>query len=137
MQSDASALAPLEIVAIDDHEDTLTMISTFLEAEGHRVRPFDRAEPALLAIRARKPDLVLVDLALPDTNGARLAMRLRADPALAELPLVAMTACVDPEWDVVRHFDAYLRKPIDLEILGDLARTLVANVRAASHRRAS
>ena len=57
-------------------------------------------------------------------NGVDLARMLRAMPELADVPLIALTGVVDPEWATVCHFDAYVRKPVEPRYIIDLARSL-------------
>lgn len=72
---------------------------------------------ATTAVRTVRADVVLTDLSLGDESGIDLATRLRATPESAGVAIVAVTGRVEPEWAIVRHFDAYVRKPIDAPLL--------------------
>lgn len=113
-----------EVVVIDDDADHLAMLAAALESAGWRVRAFRDPDLALASIADRAPDVLLTDLAMSPIDGVDLAQAIRLVPRLARVPIVALTGVVDPEVRVVRWFDAYLRKPIDLDPLDHLLRTL-------------
>jgi CheY-like chemotaxis protein len=80
----------------------------------------------MLLVHERRPDLVLTDLHMPGTDGFALLRRLRADPATATIPVVAVSAsAMSAEVDrgLRAGFDDYLTKPLDLErVLATVAR---------------
>src|SRR5262249_16196929 len=88
------------------------------------------AEDGVRLARAERPDLVLVDLQLPDASGYDVVQRLRSDPATRELPLVAVTASAGVERD---GFEDVLTKPVDVGRLLELvAERAPADVRGAA-----
>ncbi|MDQ3036802.1 MAG: response regulator [Myxococcota bacterium] len=124
----------MQAVVIDDDEDTCAMLAALLARAGFGVRTFASAAGALSAIRDARPDVVVTDLHLPEGSGAELAQALRADPATAHVAIVALTGQVDPDWEIVRHFDAYLRKPFEPERLPSLLVALAAAAAASRDR---
>ncbi|MDC3959744.1 hybrid sensor histidine kinase/response regulator [Polyangium jinanense] len=116
------------VVVVDDNEGNRVFLRDALGPLGFEVLLAEDGTLALAQIEARRPDLVILDLALPDLPGDEVARRLRRLPALAGLPLVASSASVD-EAQQKRAKDAgcdeFLPKPVRLPALFDvLARRL-------------
>jgi CheY-like chemotaxis protein len=105
------------ILIIEDNPANLELMVYLLKAFGHvPVTARDGAEG--LALAGERPDLILCDIQLPDVDGWELARRMRADPALAAVPLVAVTALAmvgDRDRVLQAGFDGYLSKPIEPE----------------------
>ncbi len=114
-----------EVVVIDDDPDALEVATLAIERAGLRARPFRDAAEALRAIRKKPPALVMTDLSMRPLHGVELARTMRATPALARIPLIALTGVTDPEWATICQFDAYIRKPVELQEIADLAGTLI------------
>lgn len=126
---------PIDVLIVEHHDDTREMLRALLAHVGMTTRVCASVQTALDAIGARSPDIVITDLALPDRGGDELAAVLRADRDTMHIALVAITGVVDPEWSVLRCFDAYLRKPVDLELLPDLLSSLHDAARSSRDRR--
>lgn len=111
----ADPTGPL-ILVVEDNRANLMLVEAVLRRSGYRIATAPSAEAAVEALRARRPDLVLMDVQLPGEDGLSLTRRLKADPANATLPIVALTARAMPE-DRSRiaaaGCDGYLTKPID------------------------
>jgi CheY-like chemotaxis protein len=105
--------APL-ILVIDDVEDNRTVYSELFELMGFRVLTAGDGTEGLATARDGKPDIVLLDLGLPNIDGWEVARRLRADPETKEISIVALTG-ERTEEARARAFtagvDAYLTKP--------------------------
>ncbi|MBL8776715.1 MAG: response regulator [Acidimicrobiales bacterium] len=110
---------PLALVA-DDHEVNLTILTRYLEANGWRVVTARDGHDALERLRAEPPDVVLMDIQMPNMNGLTAIRAIRADPEIAETPVIAVTALAMPG-DRERCIDAgaddYLAKPVHLGAL--------------------
>jgi len=112
------------IVLIVDDEFGLAEISADLLAEdGFEVAIAINGKLALAALAARPADLVITDLMMPVMDGLELIRRIRADPKLATIPIVLMTALPEALGDDAAH-DALLVKPFSMKELLDVARRL-------------
>lgn len=80
------------ILVIEDTPANLELVTDLLEAAGHRVLSATAAEPGLEIARRERPDLILMDVSLPGMDGLEATRRLRADPATAPIPVIALTA---------------------------------------------
>ena len=119
-------------VIVDDHDDTREGFSEYLQVNGFDVLSASDAEEFERLVEIKAPDAIVLDLQLPRINGWELATRIRADPRLQDIPLVAFSACVMPterERANKAGFDLFLGKPCDPEIiLSELRRLLRAKV---------
>jgi signal transduction histidine kinase/ActR/RegA family two-component response regulator len=111
---------PLNVLIVDDNEDAAETLSQLLEMWGHYVRPVYTGEEALKAIKEKAPDLVFLDLGLPDLDGLQIAKRLKGEPATAMIPLIALSGYGqerDRQQSREAGFDHHLVKPVDPEQL--------------------
>jgi CheY-like chemotaxis protein len=122
----------ISVVVVDDDRDLREMLRELLESHGMTARAYASIEAARTAIAESRPDAVLTDLALGAEHGRDLARTLRDDPATEAIPVIAISGEVEPTLDVVRYFDAYLRKPLDLGLVPDLVRAVVATRRGGA-----
>jgi CheY-like chemotaxis protein len=111
------------IMLVEDYEETRAMLRAWLERRGYRlVEAADGQEAVDLAPLAH-PDLILMDLRLPELNGSAATRRLRQNAALKNVPVVVLSA-LDPamfrEAALSVGCVEYLSKPIDLDKLEDL-----------------
>ena len=107
------------LLLVDDEEANLDLLEVLLEGEGYTalIRTSDAREAIPLWER-HAPDLVLLDLHLPDISGEEVLRRLRADPRTAGIPVVVVSAdatAASLERLRVAGADAYLTKPLDIE----------------------
>ena len=113
------AAAPLVLV-VEDSDAIRAAFTILLEESGYAVAAAATGAEALRLAERRAPDLVLLDLGLPDMRGLDVARRLKASPATARVPLVALTGR-DDETDrgalMAAGCAAYLVKPIDTQQL--------------------
>jgi signal transduction histidine kinase/CheY-like chemotaxis protein len=119
------ATGPVRVLVVDDNADAAQMLATLLEAHGHAVSvEYDGTGGYARALRER-PEVMLLDIGLPDLDGHELARRLRATPETAGAILVALTGygqSDDRERAREAGFDRHLVKPADLaELLRILA----------------
>jgi CheY-like chemotaxis protein/two-component sensor histidine kinase len=120
-QSAQTAAAPislrgLDIVLVDDEEDTLAMFRDALDAAGAQVRAATTAEAAIREIERSRPDLLVTDLGLPGMDGFELLRTLRSGAAASGLPAVAVTAYAwsdDRARAMAAGFQGYIAKPVD------------------------
>jgi CheY-like chemotaxis protein len=126
LEKGAEAMTPLKILVVEDHHDLAEVSCRVLrDLYGHEVRTVDTGAKALQAAGAEVPDLVLVDIKLPDMSGYDVARRLRANPGFDHTLLVALTgygAGVDEVYAREIGFDASFRKPLDFDLLVQVQR---------------
>jgi CheY-like chemotaxis protein len=109
-------MSPLCILVVDDHETNLKLASDVLAFEGHRVFQARDAEEALAVLERCKPDLVLMDIALPGMDGLTLTRKLKAEEQTKHIPIVALTAFAmkgDDRKALEAGCDGYITKPLD------------------------
>ncbi len=115
------------IVLVEDHDDSRELLKALLETKGYSVAEAADGHAALEAIRARTPDVALVDIGLPGMDGYELARIIRQDPALKDVVLVALTG-YGRDADVRRAketgFNHHLTKPVRPDVLDGLLSTL-------------
>jgi phosphate regulon transcriptional regulator PhoB len=119
-----------EVLVVEDEPDIRDLIVLHLEREGFRSRVAGGGPEALRAVRSRAPDLVILDLMLPEVDGLEVCRRLRAEPATAGLPIIMLTAKTDEIDRVVGlelGADDYVAKPFS-------PKELMARVRAVLRR---
>jgi len=123
------------IVIVEDNERNRKLLRTILEFRGYEVHECDDGEPSLELVRAKRPVLVLMDIALPRMDGITALERLRADPETAGVPVVAVTASVTTSERArveAAGFNAYISKPIDIASFGDMIDSLLGRAGAAA-----
>lgn len=105
------------ILLVEDVEDNRALARFLLEADGHEVIEAVNGFEALALAREHQPDLILMDLSLPEMDGWEAARRLWLDPATAGLKVVAVTAHAmagDRERVLAAGFLGYVAKPLDV-----------------------
>jgi CheY-like chemotaxis protein len=117
------------VLIVDDDEDVRDAVRTILQDEGYETLEASHGREALSILRERDvpPAVILLDLMMPTMDGWQLRARLREDPALAEIPIVIMTAHAAFQRAVTSATPdtPILPKPIDVERLLDLVATFV------------
>ncbi len=109
-----------KIAIVEDNPDNRLLVRALLE-DLYQLVEYESGPPALRGLAAARPDLVLLDISLPDMDGTEVLRRIRGDPALRHLPVIALTAHA-MSGDRARYlgagFDEYVTKPIlDEELL--------------------
>jgi CheY-like chemotaxis protein len=110
-------------MVVDDNADAAEMLAALLEAQGHAVGVAYDGRGALELARRERPDVLLLDIGLPDMDGYELARRLRAQPETAQSTLVALTGYgQQQDRNEAREagFNHYLVKPADLNAVNDV-----------------
>lgn len=108
------------ILIVDDNPVNLKLVRFVVEGHGYEVDTAVDAETTIAAIRARRPDLILMDLQLPGTDGLELTRRIKADRATSDIRIIALTAYAmkgDREKALAAGCDDYVAKPIDTRAL--------------------
>ena len=113
------------ILVVEDNERNLKLVRDVLQYAGYDVIAASSGEQGVELARERMPDLVLMDLQLPEMDGTEALRRLRDDPLTRAIPVVAVTAFAmkdDRERALNAGFDSYLEKPISVRALPDQVR---------------
>jgi len=119
------------IIIIEDEADIVEMVRYNFRKEGFEIESFSRGREGLERLRRNPPDLLLLDIMLPDEDGFSICRQLRADPRLKELPVIFLTARgeeIDRIVGLEIGADDYVVKPFS-------PRELIARVRAILRRR--
>jgi two-component system cell cycle response regulator DivK len=116
------------ILIADDFADFRLMMKVWLESRGYRVLEAEDGDQAVASTQLKRPDLILMDIGMPNRSGISATYRIRKQPELRNIPIVAITAYESPELQA----DALkagcvecLTKPISGDQLSDLLRRLL------------
>jgi len=104
------------ILVVDDNPSNLKLFTFLLALPGYAVTTASNAEQALAVLDHLVPDLIIMDLQLPDVDGLTLTRRLKADPRMKGIPIVAVTASAmkgDEEKARAAGVDGYMSKPVE------------------------
>lgn len=107
----------LLVLIVDDNEQNARLVRDVLEAASMRTLTAATAAEGLALARLHRPDLVLMDLRLPDLDGVEAARRLRADEVTARIPVVALSATRmedADDWLRGECFSGYIEKPANV-----------------------
>lgn len=108
-----------KILYIEDAFENRLLVRRILQAEGYDVLEADNAYNALEVLSKDIPDLILMDINLPEMDGYTLTARIRNTPELRNIPILAITANAmqgDRERTIAAGCDGYLQKPIDVDL---------------------
>jgi CheY-like chemotaxis protein len=115
------------VLVVDDDADSVEILSYVIEDAGATVRAATSGREALRVLAEWKPDVLLLDVAMPDMDGYQLLEAIRSRPGLRDIPAVAITGQAFPS-DKERAFEAgfrvHIAKPFDAEALIDLVEWL-------------
>ena len=118
--------AGAQVLVVEDNEKNMKLFRDVLVAAGYRTLEATTGEEAVAVATEHSPDLVLMDIQLPDIDGVEALGRLRADGRTASLPVLALTAQAmegDRERFLAAGFDGYLSKPVNVvDLVATVAR---------------
>jgi PleD family two-component response regulator len=120
--------APARVLVVEDEPTTAKILGVILEKEGYTPSFSGDGKTALTMVRAERPDVILLDVLLPELSGFEVCQRLRQDPSTCLIPIMLLTALNETK-DKVTGFklgaDEYICKPFDVaELLARLERTI-------------
>lgn len=110
------------LLYVEDNPDNRMLIRRILGSEGFTVHEASSATKAFEILQTLKPDLILMDINMPEMDGYTLTTRIRALPNMGIVPIVALTANVmkgDRERSLEAGCDGYIQKPIDIDTIAD------------------
>jgi CheY-like chemotaxis protein len=119
---------PNRILVVDDLADNTLLLQVLLETEGYIVDVANSGRSALRKIEGFPPDLVLLDVMMPDMDGYEVAREIRANNCLPHIPIVLVTANGDlyKEPELEAAVDGLIRKPFDLDRLIERVKTFTS-----------
>jgi len=110
------------ILHIEDNPDNRLLVRRLLLSDGYQVVEAENGTKALELLKGLKPDLILMDINMPDMDGYSLTNQIKADPEYQSIPVIAITANVmkgDRERSLSAGCDGYIEKPIDIDLFLD------------------
>ena len=113
------------ILYVEDTFENRILIRRILQADGFTVIEAENATQAFEVLKEATPDLILMDINMPDIDGYTLTTQLRSLPKLFDVPIVALTANVmrgDRERSLAAGCDGYIQKPVDVDTLPEQIR---------------
>lgn len=120
-----------KLLIIDDEVATVTMLSTFLEITGHESVGAYNGDDGLVLAKLEKPELVILDLMMPDMDGFEVTQRIRNHPDLKTLPIIIISARTDQaaiDKALSLGANVYLTKPLNLpKLTSEIDRLLDGN----------
>jgi two-component system cell cycle response regulator DivK len=122
------------ILVVEDNDKNLKLVRDLLQLKGFRTLEAETAQQGLTLAATHAPQLILMDVQLPDMDGVAALGRLRSDPLTSSIPVIALTAFAmkeDRERFIKAGFNGYMAKPIDIKTFPDQVRAFVEL--AASH----
>lgn len=118
MNPDRASTPTADILIVDDKPANLRLLSQMLVENGYQVRPAPNGSVALAAARAQPPDLILLDIRMPEMDGYQVCERLKADASTRDIPIIFISA-LDETRDKVKAFAIggvdYVTKPLQLQ----------------------
>jgi CheY-like chemotaxis protein len=122
------------ILVVEDNDKNRKLVRDVLTAKGYRLVEAETGEDGVRLAQEQHPALVLMDIQLPGIDGIEALRRLRADPATAGIPIIAVTASAmtqDRQKILAAGFDAYQSKPLSIRPFVDLVREVLDRPRSA------
>ena len=110
------------ILYVEDNIDNRTLVRRILMAEGYNLLEAVNALQALDILKNTQPNLILMDINMPDMDGYSLTAKIKGTPGLESIPIIALTANVmrgDREKSLEAGCDGYIQKPIDIDSLSE------------------
>jgi two-component system, cell cycle response regulator DivK len=120
------------ILIVEDNEKNLKLVRDLLQFKGYRTLEAVTAEDSIQLARVSQPDLILMDIQLPGTDGTTALRQLRAEPSTASIPVIALTAFAmkdDRQRFLDAGFDGYLDKPINVKTFPEQVRQIYERAR--------
>lgn len=107
-----------DLLIVDDVADNLRVLSNILSNQGYRVRAVKNSAMALMGAKLVPPDVILLDIRMPEINGYEVCQQLKSDPQLCEIPIIFLSA-LDEATDKAKAFEVggadYITKPFQME----------------------
>jgi len=121
----------IKILYVEDNPENRLLVRRILLAEDFEVIEAGDAYQAMKILETTQPDLILMDINLPEVDGYTLTARMKENPKLSQVPIIALTANVmkgDRERILDSGCDGYIQKPIDVDALPEQIRSFLGDV---------
>lgn len=108
------------VLYVEDNFENKLFVRRVIESMGHEVMEAETGPDSLIMVAERKPDLILMDVNIPGMDGLETTTRLKQDPELAAIPVIALTANAmkgDRERCLAAGCDGYMQKPVGVSDL--------------------
>ncbi|HEV2704373.1 MAG TPA: response regulator [Pyrinomonadaceae bacterium] len=118
-----------KVLVVEDFEDTRTLLRFMLRMYGYNVIEADNGQEAVEVAQREHPDAILMDMSLPIMDGCQATRRIREQPALKDVPIIACTAHNQWEWRgkaIIAGCDEFMAKPLDADKLNLMLSRLLA-----------
>jgi len=114
-------MSDVKILCVEDEPQMIDLIRLILETRGYQVMAAQGGPEGLEMMRSERPDLVLLDIMMPDMDGGDVRHHMKQDPELSQIPVIVVTAKAAPIdkvlWMNVAQVDDYVTKPFGMEDL--------------------
>jgi two-component system cell cycle response regulator DivK len=117
------------VLIVEDSDDARYFMRLALEQLGYLIIEAENGVKAVEIAESERPDIILMDLSLPLMDGLAATEKIRANPDLKGIPIIAVTAHQETDFRAgakAAGFDAYVTKPIDIDFLSELIKGLLA-----------
>ncbi len=116
-----------QILVVDDIDDNVFFLQTVLETEGYQVETATDGDTALTKVENFQPDLILMDVMMPDMNGYEVTRKIRQNPDLRFIPILMVTAhdYIYTDQQLALDPDNFIRKPVECDQLLSKVATLL------------
>jgi two-component system alkaline phosphatase synthesis response regulator PhoP len=127
-----SAVKAATILVVDDEPEITEIIEAFLENAGYNVKVENQPHNAIPLARELKPDLILLDIMMPGTDGYQICNQIKEDPNMSETPVIFLTG-KDTKDDQGKSFqvggDMFIKKPFRCERLLEIVNIVLLSIR--------
>lgn len=117
-----------KVLVIDDEPEITDIVETFLTEAGYTVKVENQPHSAVVRAREFRPEVVILDIMMPDVDGYQICQEMKQDPALASVPIIFLTG-KDRNDDMGRSFkvggDMFIKKPFSCERLLEIVNIVV------------
>ncbi len=125
---------PKKIIIVEDQPDVADLLEEILSIDGYQVSKIHSSTGALSEIQAENPDVVLLDIMMPDVSGLEVLRFLQREPGLQQIPVVIVSARTSSA-DIRAGLDAgatvYLTKPVDVDVLRETVARVIREAEGA------
>lgn len=105
------------VMILEDDKNISDLLRDRLDEEGYKVKVALTGADAILQLRSKSPDIITLDIQLPDSNGLKILEELKADPEMRKIPVVIISSCDEDKTALKLGAERFLHKPIDFDQL--------------------